>query len=345
MKTLLLLELPPPTHGVTYINQIIYQSFNKKEGLDIVETNYTDTLSEVGGYSASKLIRNFKIAFCCWKAYLTIRPKIVYSTLSATKYGISRDFLMLLPAIILKEKKVLHLHGFTYFKIYNESKFYRCLLNIIKINTEFIVLGTSHEKEASKVLNINTIIVENCINSTPKQVLRNIDNTKTKRLLYISNVSKAKGTFDLIESIKNMDNISLTIAGGILEDKREFLQLIQGVENVHYIGFADEKRKQKLFETHHIFCLPSKLEEGSPISIIEALSQSLPVLATAKGCIPEMIDGCGYLLKEQNRLLDIQLGIGHIIENYDEFSVNAYARFISRYSKESFVEKLEKVLC
>ena len=344
MKTLLLLELPPPMHGMTYINQIIYESLNKKEGLDIVETNYTDTISEVGVYSINKLIRNFKIAFFCWKAYLTIRPKIVYSTLSATKYGIARDFLILLPSIVLREKKVLHLHGFTYFKIYNESKFYNWLLNIIKINSKFIVLGIAHKEIADKVLNIKSIIVENCINTTPKNKIRKIENQKTKRLLYISNISKSKGTFDLINAIKKKKNISLTIAGGILDDKEEFIQLIKRVENANFIGFADENKKQELFDTHHIFCLPSKLDEGSPISIIEAMSQSMPVLASAKGCIPEMIDSCGYLLNQDDRISDIQLGIEQILKNYEELSKNSYNRFINNYSKESFLKKLEKAI-
>lgn len=345
MKTLLFVELPPPTHGMTYINQIIYDNFKKNDCYDIVETNYTNSLSEIGILSLSKLIRNIIIACSCWGALNRVRPNTVYYALSASKFGIIRDFIILLPLMFLKTKRVFHLHGFTHFKSYNESMLYKIVFKLITKNSLFIVLGSAQKEIADNLFNTQSIIIENCINSTPKKTLRKIDSEKPIKLLYISNISKSKGTFDLLNAVKEMRNISLTIAGGILEDNDEFLQLINRVKNANFIGFADENKKHELFNSHHIFCLPSKLEEGSPISIIEAMSQSIPILASSKGCIPEMINGCGYLLNKYDRISDIQIGIKYILENYDELSDNSYTRFIENYSKESFLKKLEKVLC
>ena len=104
----------------------------------------------------------------------------------------------------------------------------------------------------------------------------------------------------------------MIIAGDFLSEKEDFLELIEQCENISYLGFAGEEVKQEIFESSDIFCLPSKLEEGSPISIIEAMSYGLPIIASDKGCIKDMIDGLGYLLPKDYSSNDIIDGIEFI---------------------------------
>lgn len=122
-KVLLYIELPPPIHGMTYINKVIYDSLQNKDDYFFYDTNFTLDVNEVSKISFKKILKNIFIMLMAWKAFFVSNPQSVYSILSATKFGIIRDFAILIPSLLFKKRLVLHLHGFTYYKIYESSKF------------------------------------------------------------------------------------------------------------------------------------------------------------------------------------------------------------------------------
>ena len=280
--------------------------------------------------------------FMAWKAFFVCKPESVYSILSATKYGIIRDIAILLPVLLFKKRLVLHLHGFTYYKIYQNSKLYKFLFDLLSINATLIVLCDKQKNKTLEIMGKNGIVLNNCINKNSIAKVKKRNNKL--QICYISNISRQKGTLALIKAIQNLENIELVIAGNFLDDKEDFFELINKCENITYLGFADEKVKQEIFESSDIFCLPSKLEEGSPISIIEAMSYGLPIIASDKGCIADMIDGIGYVLRQDYSSDDIMNGIEFINNNYDVLSANAIIKYQENYLKENFIENLENIL-
>jgi len=68
-------------------------------------------------------------------------------------------------------------------------------------------------------------------------------------------------------------------------------------EKVYMLGFCDDDEMHDVFNSTDIFILPS-LREGLPTVILEAMSYSIPVIASKVGGIPELIqDGkTGYLI-------------------------------------------------
>ena len=71
-----------------------------------------------------------------------------------------------------------------------------------------------------------------------------------------------------------------------------------GISNrVRYLGWISEKERDLLLRKTDIFILPS-YAEGMPMSILEAMSYSIPVISTFVGGIPELIsDGeSGFLI-------------------------------------------------
>ena len=57
---------------------------------------------------------------------------------------------------------------------------------------------------------------------------------------------------------------------------------------IFYLGKVSERKKIALFSLADIFVLPSHMEE-LPLTILEAMSSSLPIIATRVGAIPEII--------------------------------------------------------
>ena len=165
------------------------------------------------------------------------------------------------------------------------------------------------------------------------------------KLLYISYISINKGIFELIKTLAIDKNIHLTIAGSIKENKDKFFkELKKYPQQCHYVGFADEQKKQRLLNSHDIFILPSRLEEGAPVCLIEAMQAGLPVIASNKGCIPDMIKGCGYILEERFDHNNILEGINYVFHNYENISEQAKETYNTYYTKNIFINKFTTIL-
>lgn len=341
-KILMYIELPPPMHGMTYINKILYEHLKDDDSYLFYDTNFTVEVDEVGNVSVKKIIKNISIMFGAWRSFFTIKPYVVYSLLSASLFGIVRDFMINLPSIVLKKQLVLHLHGFTYYTIYKKSKIYKILFDMISKNAKLIVLCDKQKKITLEMMHKESYVLSNCLHKAFEYKKRNKNDILT--ICYISNISKQKGTFELINAVKKMDNVKLIIAGNFLDNKEEFYELIKNTKSIEYLGFANEKLKDNILSNSDIFCLPSKLEEGSPISIIEAMAYGLPIVSTNKGCIKDMIDGIGVVLKDNHMHVDIIDAIRYIDINFDALSQKSFEKYTDNYSKENFIQNMKNIL-
>lgn len=339
-KVLLIIEQPPPIHGMTYVNKIIYKNLKDDDRFVFYDANFTFDVKEVGGFSLQKVLKNLFVIFGAWKSFFKVKPTSVYTILSASNFGIVRDFLVNLPSIILGKKIVYHLHGFTYYKIYKESRFYRVLFDFMNRNSSLIVLCEKQKNFTNKIMKKNSTIIYNCLVENDKVI--NKTKNQVLQLCYISNISKEKGTFDLINAVKNYEkDIKLVIAGNFLNDKEEFFELIDNCDKISYLGFADARLKREIFIESDIFCLPSKLEEGSPISIIEAMSYGLPIIATDKGCIKDMVGDAGLIITSEISIID---AIKEIDKDYVRISNKSIEKYEKKYLKEIFINNLKKIL-
>ena len=341
-KILLYIELPPPVHGVTYINRIINDSLKNNADYILFDTNFTQFLNEISKKSLRKVFKNILIMLKAWVAFFQFNPKCVYTVVSATKYGIIRDFAILIPVLLFNKRLFLHLHGFTYYQIYQTSFLYKSLFDLLSKNADVIVLCNYQKVKTLEVMNKDSVVLHNCVSR--KFVVENKIKNKILQICYVSNISEEKGTFDLIKAVQNRVDVKLIIAGDFLSEKEKFLELVEQSQNISYLGFAGEELKQEIFESSDIFCLPSKLEEGSPISIIEAMSYGLPVLASDKGCIKDIIHGLGYLLPKDFSSDHIIDGINFIKNNYETLSQNAIKKYKENHSQENFIQNLLSIL-
>ncbi len=84
----------------------------------------------------------------------------------------------------------------------------------------------------------------------------------------------------------------LLAGGGELRGELEALARDLGVERrVHFLG--ERADVPRVLAAADVFVLPS-LWEGNPLAVMEAMAAGRPVVATAVGCVPELVrDGCG----------------------------------------------------
>jgi glycosyltransferase involved in cell wall biosynthesis len=93
----------------------------------------------------------------------------------------------------------------------------------------------------------------------------------------------------------NLDNdtktkISVDFAGEFesVSEREAFLRNIQLYDKIHYHGLVTGNDKKKLLYSSHVFCLPTSLFEGQPISILEAYASGCVVLTTVPDGIADI---------------------------------------------------------
>ena len=109
--------------------------------------------------------------------------------------------------------------------------------------------------------------------------------------LYIGRLGPHKGTKTLLKAFTRVSEkqVTLLIAGrGELE--RDIIRSAQKDKRIKYLGFITEERKKEVLLASDILIFPSECFEVSPVTLVEAYSYGLPVIATDLGSIKEHID-------------------------------------------------------
>ena len=113
--------------------------------------------------------------------------------------------------------------------------------------------------------------------------------------LFLGFVSRDKGAKDLLEMVvshKRQLNkkAQFTLCGNDVDcNVGMYIRENHLGDLVIYRGWVDGEEKQKIFDSHDVLVLPS-YAEGMPMTIIEAMANGMPVIASNVGGIPEIIN-------------------------------------------------------
>lgn len=148
-------------------------------------------------------------------------------------------------------------------------------------------------------------------------------------LLYTGRIEAAKGLFELVEAvadIRNYDiNVELTIVGWEADPKKTVEQALikkgKELKIENYIKFEGRKKigpeLNEMYRQADIYVIPS-YHEGFPRTIWEAMANSLPVIATSVGGIPDYLtDHENAIFVEPKKITDLAEKIIMIIKNKD----------------------------
>lgn len=160
------------------------------------------------------------------------------------------------------------------------------------------------------------------------------------RILYVGRLIPEKGYKRLIDAMPNIrqevSDAELHIVGG---RKR-------GAEpnGVFFHGTIEHSSLPKVYNSCDIFALPTTREEGMPISILEAMSCGIPVVATRVGGLPTIIDDGvdGFLMDKPDdvccKTLDL-LKYGGM----QTLGRNARKKALKKFSQKKMVKKFVKL--
>ncbi len=145
---------------------------------------------------------------------------------------------------------------------------------------------------------------------------------------------------DALQDLIKENNFIHLIIAGFIQDKKSFLEKViafELTENIHFIENYTQKDAPKIYQNADAYITMS-FQDNCPSAVLEALATGLPVIYSASGGIPELVDkssGIGLKVKEDWKEIkvpkktDIQNGILKIIENHNEMSIAARSRAIN----------------
>lgn len=294
--------LPPPLHGGSVATSLVLRA-GLGSGRGVLHLDTTDRrgLDNIGRADLHNVRLATRHAAALLRMLLQSRPRIVYIPIAENTLAVLRDATFILPALALRRRVVLHVHSGGFRTFYERAHPpVRWLVRFMLRRVDrVIVLGESLRPMLAGLTPPERIAV--LPNGADDMFGRTIDRSErggTVRLLYLTNLRRAKGLFDLLEAFALLRDEGLPVqldlagafsSGGDREAAAAAIERLGGSVRVH--GVVDGARKRDLLERADVFVLPSHAE-GHPYVVLEAMSASLPVVATSCGAIPEtVLDG------------------------------------------------------
>lgn len=272
--------------------------------------------------STSKNEPRLKIPWRLFKDYFVFfrktrsKTKALVINSSLGKDGFFRDgfYFMLVP---VKIKKIVFFRGWNpeFERKIDQSSFLKTWLKKTFFKADHIIVLSSQFKNKliewgfNKPVSIETTLVdENLLNGDNFKNLSDLrDRIGQLNILYLGNISKAKGVWELVECVKllksgsGIKGFTFTIAG----DGQELMALknysVSHSLNIAFPGYVSGTAKVATFRQAHLYVF-SSYHEGLPNSILEAMAFGLPIITTRVGGIPDFFENekMGLFLDNRN---------------------------------------------
>lgn len=179
-------------------------------------------------------------------------------------------------------------------------------------------------------------------------------NTGDNYILHIGTLNPRKNLHFLINVFSKVSyqhrNLKLIIAGkeGWYYDNLKDQVNKLGLQNrVLFVGYVDEKDKPALYSGACLLAFPS-LYEGFGFPILEAMNCGLPVVASNRSSIPELVSNAGILLNPKDEsgwiiAINKMLSDNKLHRKYTDLGLKRAKNFSWKITAEKTIAVYEKV--
>jgi len=274
---------------IPHLSSIVkyYNSFK------LICSEYGFTQKDIFGVKWFPLPKRFFWAYQNWALNLTagkrikkllneINPDLIITSVLHPEGTYSRYFKKNgnFPVIAIAEGSELLVYPKYYSKI---SK----IIETINQYCDMIVLVSGNMAEVAGENNKfkNMRVIKNGYDrDTFRYIERNGNGTNMVHVLSVGNLETVKGHDVLLEAVKMLPDVRLTIAGDgeCYNAYKQYIAENKLTGRVDLKGYVKQQELVKLFETVDLFCLPSR-SEGFGIAAVEAMACGVPVIANATG--------------------------------------------------------------
>ena len=309
-RILLMLPLPPPVHGASVVSQQIKESMALADVYDCEFLNLSTSkkIDEINHFKIVKLFRYVGMISKLCRKLLSGHYELCYLAITCHGKSFLKDAPFVLLGKLFGEKIVIHQHNKGMSKDICRWP-YRWLLPLCYRDTKVILLSWYLYSDIERVVpRENVQICPNGIKVAETSISRLCHN-RVLRLLFLSNLIESKGVIVLLDALRLLaDTGYLFRCDFVGEETKEIdaIRFSKEVGNrqlnsfVFYNGKKTGEEKERFLDEADIFVLPT-FNDCFPLVLLEAMSHGLPIVTTAEGGIPDMIeDGINGLICDRN---------------------------------------------
>ena len=172
----------------------------------------------------------------------------------------------------------------------------------------------------------------------------------SNKIIYLGRVDEDKGLHNIIPLVPDTDELIFEIWG---KGSIEYLSMLKKLasnrlnKNIKIKGVAEQSQIPKLFDDCLFSIIPSQWHDNLPNSLIESLSNGVPVIAPSHGCFSEFITHGknGFLFNKIDDLSKIFTTIINLNNTKKkELSLNSTIYAKETFSSKIHVDKLIKII-
>ena len=358
-KILFVLHLPPPIHGSAMVGQYIKDSRIIQDQFDshFINLGTSLTINEIGKNPVRKISLYIKIIGAVIKRLCITKYDILYVALTAKGIGFYKDFVIVLLAKLFGVTLLLHFHNKGVAD--RQHRFFDNLLySILFKNAKVILLSPLLYYDIKKYVKPEDVFY--CPNGIPENHTLNklaTINTSNVNLLFLSNLIESKGVYVLLEACRCLAAKQLpftcTFVGGegdiTAEDVANKIKKLKLENHVQYLGKLYGEHKTKVFASSDVFVLPTFYpNECFPLVLLEAMQNSMPIISTFEGGIPDIVqEGVTGLLVKQKDTKSLAEQLEVLIKNSNlraNMGFAAKAKFDQEYTLPLFEKRFANIL-
>lgn len=351
-RIVVLVKLPPPHTGATAMNKIALETLQKQFEVMLLDLSYNQSVDGLGNFSISKLkqtLANYLVFIRLLKGQSI---DLIYFQISPLGVAFFRDCVFVLIAKLFKVKLIYHLHGKGIKEFVSKSRLKRFVYRWAFKKEEIICLSPKITSDVAGLTDKKPHILANCLES-----FTNLDQSQAKcyDFMFLSNLLLSKGILQFLDSMAEVVSFYPEAKALIIGKEADLTsnQLINEIEsrklegNIDFRGAIFGNDKFSYYAKSRVFVFPT-LNDIWGLVVLEAFSQSVPVIASEDGAIADMVinQKTGQLVRKgnSNELATAMISSMQHPEEWKKMGNNAKSLFELQFTREQFEKKLVEIV-
>lgn len=359
-KILFALHLPPPVHGAAVVGKSIHDSqlINQRFDCRYINLATARSLQDIGKggvkklWKFKKLLQNVRHTVNEWK------PDLVYVTPNAAGGAFYKDFVVV---EILKKmgcRVVVHYHN-KGVRTRQDRKLDDALYRRFFKDLKVILLSDALYDDVRKYVSREDVWI--CPNGIPEITTSHIPEKSPQsvpHILFLSNLLIEKGVWVLLDALQLLKEQGKSFVCDFVGGETSEIDATLFAEEVErrglnrqviYHGRKYGEEKVAYFQQADLFVFPTYYSnECFPLVLLEAMSYSLPCIATDEGGIRDIVvNGENGFLVPKYDASALAQHIRQLIEDHNlckEMGENGHVKFHKEFTLSAFENRMATCL-
>ncbi|MFT4176301.1 MAG: glycosyltransferase family 4 protein [Luteolibacter sp.] len=357
-QVLIISPVPPPVHGASLATEILLKGLRLQGTPKVLHINarFSENIEELQGGSIKKLARLAKYLGQTAVQIITRRPRAVVMTPTFYPKPFLKDALFIWLTWLLRvPARVAWFHtnytamGYddqpSWFRKLAKATFRRCT-HYVCVSDSLCPVLPDFMPANRRFAIANGVEVKTIPSLPPEEIA-----PAPLKVLYLSNMDEAKGWRILFGTAERLltegHEIAFDFYGAPAKgcSEKEIRRTFEGgrfPEYIRYRGFADSETKTRAFTRTDLLCFPS-LNEAFPLTILEAMAHSLPIVASQVGAISDaLVDGKGGILVNPGDGVALYHALKNLADHGEtrrQMGKFNRSRYAEHYTAEAFVRR------